>query len=118
MAAVIGRTTVFKAIKLATGQVVCVHPHHLTETTKVVTEKDYDLAKSLGWCDSPQEALDRFEHEEQQIAADAMTRQYEDRTMSDRAQTEAQAVESTTVRHLPEIPEAPRKRGRPKKTVQ
>lgn len=113
-----GRTTVYRAIKLATGKVVCVDAAHLQQTSKVVTEQDYDLAKSLGWSDSPHEAMTRFEAEEQALGDEANHRAYGERNMSELAKTEAQQVESRTIRHLPEIPEAPKKRGRPKKTVQ
>jgi hypothetical protein len=118
MPEILGRTTVFKAKKLANGKVVCIDVDELRETTKVVTAQDYDLAKSLGWCDSPKEALDRFEAEECQRGEDAAVRAYDDRRLSEQAKSEAERVESTTVRHIAEIPEAPRKRGRPKKLVQ
>lgn len=113
------RTMLYKAFKCANGRVVCVDADYLAHTTKIVSSQgEYDLSRSLGWCDDPQAALDQFEREECQLGEDAAVRAYDDRRLSDGAKTEAQQVESTTVRHLPDIPEAPKKRGRPKKTVQ
>jgi hypothetical protein len=110
-----GRTTVYRAKRLDNGKVVCVDADWLPETSKVVTEADYDLAKSLGWCDSPQEAMAQFEQEQIALGDASLERAYEDRHLSEAAQAEVQAIESTTIRHLPEIPEGPKKRGRPRK---
>ncbi len=113
---ILGRTTLFKAIKHANGKVVVLDVDTLTATTKVVTERDYDLSKSLGWCDSPADALAQFEHEEEAVGNDAAVRAFDDRHLSEAAKQEAEVVESRTVRHLPEIPEAPKKGRVTKKT--
>ncbi len=111
------RTTVFRALKLSNGKVVCVDAASLTQTTKVVNDqREYDIALGQGWSASPQAAMERFEEEEQALGNAANLRAYDDRRLSPAAQAEAAAVESTTIRHLPEIPEAPKRgRGRPKK---
>ena len=109
------RTMIYKAHKLPNGRVVCLDSEYAAHTMKIVsTQGDYDLAKSLGLCDDPTEALAQFEAEECQLGEEAAVRAYDDRHLSERAKTEAEQVESTTVRHLTEIPTAP-KRGRPKR---
>jgi len=110
------RTTVYKAILRPDGRHVVLDVDYLRTTTKVVaTEAEYLLAKSLGWTDGPQEAMERLEAEEDQRSTDAAARAYDDQHLSDAAKAEVEAVESATIRHLPEIPAGPKKRGRPKK---
>lgn len=108
-------TTLFRALKTPQGRHVCVDTEYLSATTKVVkTEAEYLLAASLGWCDSPQEAMAQLEREQDALSNDAAVRAFDDRHLSEAAKAEAEAVESSTLAHLPEIPAAP-KRGRPKK---
>ena len=112
------RTTIFRAVKRPDGKVVCVDTDYLQQTTKVVaTEGEYLILKGQGWTDDPQSAMDRFEEEEQALGRAAAERAYTDQTMSEAAQAEAVEYEKTTSRHVPEIPEVARKRGRPKKVV-
>ena len=112
-------TTLFKAIRRPDGRIVCIDTDYLTRTTKVVKdERDYLLAKSLGWCDHPKDALDRMEREEDALSDAAALRHADDARMSPAALAEAAAVDATTIRHLPEIPIAPKRgRGRPRKIV-
>lgn len=72
-------------------------------------------AMSRGWRQTPAEAMARFNEKEQALANLAAVRAYEDRNMSDAAKAEAAKLEASTEEHLPEIPEAPKKRGRPAK---
>lgn len=110
-------TTVYRAIRRPDGRIVCVDVDYLHETTKVVQDRAaYLLATSLGWSDHPTDAMQRKEAEEDQISEDAAVRHFDDRHLSDKAKAEAEEAESHTIRHLPEIPEAPKK-GRPKKSA-
>jgi hypothetical protein len=112
------RTMVYRAQKLRNGKVVVLEPDYLPVTTKIVdTEGDYQLALSCGWCPHPMDALKRFEEEEQALGQIAAERAYRDSLMSAPAQREADAIDRQTVKHLGEIPEQPRRRGRPKKVV-
>lgn len=109
-------TTLFKGIREASGRHVCIHADYLTQTTKVVkTIEDYHLAKSLGWCDEPHEALARLEAEDTKTAEAACERAYDDRNLSEPARAELEAVEEATMQHVldPVIPK--RGRGRPRK---
>lgn len=110
-------TTLFRALKLPNGKVVCVDIEVLSHTTKVVRNSDeYYKAIGQGWVDgSPQDALDRFEAEEQAVSNEATYRAAEDLKMSEAAQKEVEAYEATTPQHVPEVPEVKRRPGRPKK---
>lgn len=113
-------TTLFRAYKKPNGKVVVCDPEFLSATTKVVRNSDeYYKALGIGWIDgTPQEALDRFELEEQDVSDIATYRAAADQGMSDPAQAEAAAYEASTPQHVPEVPEvAVRKRGRPKKVT-
>lgn len=74
--------------------------------------------RSRGWSDGQVEALQALEARETQRAVAAAERHASDRTLSERAQAEAEAYDATVPDHVPEIPETPVKRrpGRPKKT--
>ncbi len=58
------------------------------------------------------EALKVMEKRESEIAGLAANRAYQERTMSPRAQAEAERHDNETDQHVPVIPEAPKKRGR------
>lgn len=114
----------YRAIRRPDGRHVVLDPDHMSHTTKIVdNDRDYDLAMSLGWVGHPVQALERLETAEDAVSTDAAIRAYDDRRLSPEAQQEAAVIESTTVRHLPEIPEVSdrtevqRRRGRPKKQV-
>lgn len=116
------RTMLYRAIRRQDGRHVVLDPDHMSHTTKIVdNDRDYDLAISLGWVGHPMQALERLESAEDAVSTDAAIRAYDDRRLSPEAQQEVAIIESTTVRHLPEIPEvsdrteAQRKRGRPRK---
>lgn len=107
------RTTLFKAIKRRDGKLVCIDVDHLSATTKVVaSEREYEIAIGQGWAVSPQEAMTRLEEHEDWIATQAAYSASDDKSMSPAAQAEVSHLESHTLNHVLEIPEAPRKRGR------
>jgi hypothetical protein len=112
-------TTLYRALRRPDGRYVCIDLDYLTQTTKVVREiGDYYLAKSLGWCDHPSDALARLDAEEEQRANDAAVRNFDDRHLSERARAEADEAVSHTIRHVADIPVAPKRgRGRPKKQI-
>jgi hypothetical protein len=109
-------TTLFKAIKAPNGKIVCIHSDHLEATCRVArTLRDYEVMIGQGWCDDPQEAMRRKEASEDDIANQAAVAASDDKSMSQAAQDEVISYGSTTLEHVLEIPEAPRKRGRPRK---
>jgi hypothetical protein len=77
---------------------------------KANSEQERDKLKTQGWCDSPHDALDRFEKLEQEIAEAAANRAYQDSKMSEKAQAEAAAAETDGPEHLAEIKEQPRQK--------
>lgn len=81
----------------------------------VQTEREYDAAKAEGWRDTDKEAFEFREQEQAKLAQEAAERAYRDRNMSENAKAEAEKVEAETFGHVAEIPEAPRRRGRPAK---
>ncbi len=101
-------TTVYRALKLQNGKVVCIDATVMAQTSKVVRSSDeYYKAKGQGWCDGPDEALERFELDEQAVGNAAAERAYTDLRMSEPAQREAAAYEKTVpLQHVPVIPEA------------
>ncbi len=100
-------TTLFRAMKLPNGQVVCVDARVISQTTKVVRNSDeYYKAVGQGWCDDPFDALEQFEREEQAIGNEASYRAAADLKLSALAQEEAAAYEKTVSTHVPVIPEA------------
>jgi hypothetical protein len=103
--------TLFRAMKLPNGKVVCIDAAVLTATTKIVrSSHEYYTAIGQGWCDEPADALERFEQEEQAIGQLAAERAASDLKLSALAQEEAAAYEATTSAHVPAVPEAPRRR--------
>lgn len=60
-------------------------------------------------------AIEAHERREQSIAELAANRAFQERTMSDAARREAAEYEESEYGHVAEIPEAPKKRGRPRK---
>lgn len=102
-------TTLYRAMKLPNGKVVCVDISVISQTSKVVRNSDeYYKAIGQGWCHHPTEALERFEQREQEIGNAAAERAYHEQFMSEPARREAEAYEKTVTTHVPEIPEARR----------
>ncbi len=112
-------TTLFRGLKKQNAKVVVVEPEFLTQTTKVVRSgEEYEKALRQGWIDgTPQDALDAFELEEQKVSTAAAEHAYTVLSMSHAAQQEVADYEKTTSQHVPELPAAPKRRGRPKKTT-
>ena len=101
-------TTLYRAMKLPNGKVVCIDISVLSQTSKVVRSSDeYFKALGQGWCDHPDSAIAQYEREEEQIGQAAAERAYTDLRMSEKAQREAVAYEKTVpLVHVPVIPEA------------
>ena len=115
MSEVFGRRTLYKAIKVK-GKLICVDAEYLDRTSKVFDNRDdYDFALANGWTDNPKTAVERLEAEEDAKSTNAAVRAYDDQGMSEKAIAESEVVESRTLEHLAEIPEWPKKRGRPRK---
>lgn len=111
MAEITGRTMLYRAMRRRDGRHVVIDPQHLSETTMVVdNDAEYSLAHSLGWCRSPQEALAQLQAEEDALSTDAAIRAHDDLGMSESALAEAEAFETATIRHQPEIPDASKRR--------
>lgn len=101
-------TTLYRAMKLQNGKVVCVDASVIAQTSKVVRNSDeFYKAVGQGWVSHPDEALARFELEEQAVSQAAAERAFYDKRMSEPAQREAAAYEKTVpLVHVAEIPEA------------
>lgn len=101
------------------GPILCVDPRNEQWSTAnqhtVGNEAELERAMREGWRKSPQEAIAYAQGLEDDIANAAAHRAYEDRNMGEKAKAEAQAADEATAEHLPEIQEAPRRRGRPRK---
>ena len=103
-------TTLYRAVKLPNGQVVCADARVIASTSKVVRSSDeYYKLVGQGWCDHPDKALEMFEQAEQTVSNMAAVRAFEDLRMSEMAQREAEAYEKTvSLQHVPVIPEVSR----------
>jgi len=74
----------------------------------VYNEAEMVRAMENGWRKHPNEALEVLEAKDNAVAAVTAERHYKDARMSEPAQREAAAIDQTTLKHLPEIPEKPR----------
>lgn len=74
--------------------------------------------RSRGFGNGLAEAMALYEQRTREVATIAAHRNYEDRNMSERAKAEIAQVEAETLAHVPEIPAAPKRRGRTPKTAQ
>lgn len=89
----------------------------ISEQKIVVDEGHERLECSRGFFVTQGEALAGVAAQELEFAKLAANRAYTDRWMSGKAKAEAQAIDETTMQHLPVIPVTPiarRKPGRPK----
>lgn len=73
---------------------------------------------SRGFVFGPAEAIEEAERQEREVAKLAANRAYQERTMSESARAEAEAYDASVSGHVAEIPEAPKKRGRPRKDAE
>lgn len=83
----------------------------------VGTASEEDAAQANGWLPHPQRAWDAEEARQAAKGTAAAERAWDDRRLSVAAQAEAAAVDAATAKHLPEIPEKPRRRHRRKEAV-
>lgn len=90
--------------------------YRIAEFEIVKDEAGERIACGQGYAPTQEQALAQAEARQLEIAKLAANRVANERWMSDKAKAEAQAVDESTVNHLPEIPETPiKRRGRPKK---
>jgi hypothetical protein len=77
---------------------------------------EHARAAEDGWRESPQEAVEYLLSRDRERSTATAERNWQDRNMSEQAKREIAAeIEAVGGEHLPEIPEAPRRRGRPRK---
>lgn len=87
----------------------------LAQEQRIVgSEGEQLLAVGQGWMTDPEEATQAEVRRQEDRGTAAAERAWTDRRMSASAQAEAAAVDAATAKHLPEIPEAPKRViGRP-----
>ncbi len=73
----------------------------------VKSEGEELIACGQGWFVSQEEAIADVPRRMQELAKLAANRIHNDKWMSDKAKAEANAVDETTMEHLPTIPETP-----------
>lgn len=82
-------------------------------------ERERSIAMEQGWRESPDEAVAFVNRRNDEIGRAAAERNYEVERMSEGAQREVRAAEvANDGRHLEVMPEAKRRRGRPRKNPQ
>lgn len=89
----------------------------ITGSITVHDEQQELVAVGQGWCRTQEQAIQRVHDEHMEMATLAANRAWHDQRMSESARAEAEAREAAhdSVQHLPDLGEAPRRRGRPKK---
>lgn len=92
--------------------VVLLSAEQFNASCQLIVNDEAEFRKALdeGWRESPKAALDHYEALQDSIAQAAAFRAHEDRNMSEKAKAEAQKAEEGTSKHVPVIPEQPRKR--------
>lgn len=91
---------------------------------KIVGDESAErIAIGQGWSLTQEQALERVHANQLEMAKLAANRAHNEKWMSDKAKAEAQAVDESTIAHLPSIPETPikarRKPGpKPKAVIQ
>jgi hypothetical protein len=98
------------------GRIV-VDDHRQCREIAVSREHEERLVRD-GWTHSVSEARDAAARQQEVIATAAAERETAERSMSEPARREAAAVDAASDTHVPEIPEAPRRRGRPRKVIE
>ena len=83
-----------------------------TRRCQMTVKDDYEKQRAYegGWRDTPQAALDFLEEREKAIDRATAERHAADARMSPQAQAEAAAVDLSTLRQVPVIPEKPARR--------
>jgi len=109
----------YRAQRRTDGVVLVLDPNDETFSRScwlvVHDERERQRELERGWRESPAEALALFEARACDIADEAARRAAADQRMSEKAQAEAAAADAATPEHVPEVPQAPRRRGRPPK---
>lgn len=92
----------------------------IAECKTVPDETQERLACGQGWSATQEAALEAVFAQQREFAKLAANRAYNEKWMSDKARAEAQAIDESTMEHLPEIPETPirRKPGPKPRTAQ
>lgn len=87
----------------------------IVERREAASEVEAANLRSRGFGNGAAEGMALYEQRSKDVATAAAERAFTERTMSPQAQAEAAAVDAATIAHVPEIPETPKRRGRPKK---
>lgn len=90
----------------------------IVERREAHNETELANLRSRGFGNGAAEAMDAYTARHTAVAEAAANRAYTDRNISQPARREVEAFEASTMEHVAEIPEAKRRPGRPKKTVQ
>ena len=87
-----------------------------TESCQRIVKDERELQKAYeeGYRGDPVEAVEYLKAKDRAISTATAERHYADQKMSEAAQREAAAADAASDEHVPEVPEKPRKRGRPK----
>jgi hypothetical protein len=88
---------------------------HFTATCQRVVNDEAEMARAIadGWRETQAQAMESAHARHFELAKQTAHRKWDDRNMSPAAQAEVAAIEEDFEDHLPEIPEQPRRRGRP-----
>lgn len=88
-----------------------------TERCQLTVQNELEMSRAYeaGWRESPQEAVAHAEARDRDVSTAAAERAHADRHLSEAAQREVAQAEAAAEGHLAEIPERPRRRGRPPK---
>lgn len=79
----------------------------------VGNETEMSRAKEDGWREGPEEAVSYLLSRQREQGTQAAHRNHDDRNMSAPAKREAKKIAEEIGDHVPEIPEQPKRRGRP-----
>lgn len=82
---------------------------------KIVNDESQErMACGSGWSVTQEQALEAVHAQQREFARLAANRAHNDKWMSDKAKAEAQAIDESTMEHLPVIPETPIRKRRTK----
>lgn len=87
----------------------------ITGSTTAHTQDQESILRGQGWHTTQEAAIQAVHAQHVEFSKLAAERHYVERSMSARAQAEAESYDAETVQHVPVIPEAPKKRGRPRR---
>jgi hypothetical protein len=125
---------IYKAVKTATGKVVCMPP--LPQPVGFLSPNEYfqayaqaeaiqkqcfklvdsdealRVAKGQGWTESPDEAIAQFEREEQALGNAAAEAAFQAQRMSDKARIEFTRAQDDTMHHVADVVPDKKKKAR------